>query len=222
MNNNLIESINLLRKNKKNFVNNEDYLKILTNLYNEISQKNLSNSDIKLKELDGFNDIGLEDFTKDEKNKIFDDILSSFNFESILKIKNINKLVIINPLFELLFVENKLIELNANKKYYIQTEPIFTPYNKKIIVDIIKVLLKICDYAIGCRNKIIISIIIFDTLFKNFKFIIDHIDFAITVKNKLIEFKKDSDKFNELNDSYNLEKNILDKWCELIDGINYE
>ena len=169
-----------------------------------------------------FCDIGLEDFTKDEKNKIFDDILSSFNFESILKIKNINKLVIINPIFELLFVENKLIELNANKKYYIQIEPIFEPYDKKNIVDIIKVLLKICEYAIGCRNKIITSIIIFDTIFKNFQFVIDNIKFGLTVKNKLIEVKKNNDKFDELYDSYNLDKNILNKWCEIMDGINYE
>lgn len=222
MNHNLLESINILKKNKRYFVSNDDYLKILTNLYNEISQKNLSNSNEKLKELDSFDNIGLENFNKDEKNKIFEDILSSFNFESIFKINNINKLVLINPLFELLFVENKLIELDSAKKYHIQTEPLFDQYNKQYIVDIIKILLKICGSSYGYRNKILVSIIIYDILFKNFQFIIDNKKFAITVKNKLIEFKKDTYKFDEICDSYNLEKNILNKWSEILDGINYE
>jgi hypothetical protein len=222
MNSNLLETINILKRNKRYFASIDDYLKILTNLYNEISQKNLMNVDIGIKELDGLDDIVLEDFSNDEKDKIFDEILKSFNFESILKIKNINKLVLINSLFELLFIEINLIELDPNKKYHIQTEPIFEIYNKQDVVNIIKILLKMCYSVVGIKKKVLISIILFDTIFKNFQLTIDNQKFGETVKTKLDEFKKENDVFNEVCEKYNLEKNILDKWCEIMNGINYE
>lgn len=222
MNSNLLETINILKRNKRYFASNDDYLKILTNLYNEISHKNLLNMNIEIKELDGLEDINLDDFGMEEKEKIFNEILKSFNFESILKIKNINKFVLINSLFELLFVENNLIELDQNKKYHVQIEPIFGIYDKQDIVNIIKVLLKMCESAVGYKNKALISIIIFDVIFKNFQFIIDNKKFGKTVKNKLDEFKKDNDKIIEVCEKYNLEKNILEKWLEVMDGINYE
>lgn len=222
MNSNLLETINILKRNKRYFASIDDYLKILTNLYNEISQKNLMNVDIGIKELDGLDDIVLEDFSNDEKDKIFDEILKSFNFESILKIKNINKLVLINSLFELLFIEINLIELDPNKKYHIQTEPIFEIYNKQDVVNIIKILLKMCYSVVGIKKKVLISIILFDTIFKNFQLTIDNQKFGETVKTKLDEFKRENDVFNEVCEKYNLEKNILDKWCEIMNGINYE
>lgn len=46
MNSNLLETINILKRNKRYFASNDDYLKILTNLYNEISHKNLLNDNI--------------------------------------------------------------------------------------------------------------------------------------------------------------------------------
>lgn len=223
MNHNLLESIKILKRNKKYFASNDDYMKILTNLYNEISQKNLSSPspNININELDGFSDIKLKDFTEDEKNKILCEILRCFNFESILKIKNINKLVLINPLFELLFIENKLIDLNPDKIYHIQTEPIFKEYNKNKIIEFIKVLLRICELSTGFINKGLICIIIFDELFKNFQFVVDHNKFAITVKNKLDEFKREKKKFDKICETYNLEKNIIDKWYEILNNINY-
>lgn len=228
MNHNLLETINLLKKNKKYFPSNDDYLKILTNLYNEISQKNSSNIitldlDIITLNLDEFDNIKLESFTEEEKNKLFDDICESFSFESMLKLKNINKLSIISPLFELMFVENELIEFDSNKKYLIQTEPILDKYNKYNIVSYIKVLLHMCNITIRYKNKILIFMIICDELFKNFQFVIDHKQFSITVKNKLIEFKKHKqDKFDIICETYNLEKNILDKWYEVMENINYK
>jgi hypothetical protein len=220
MNTNLIETINLLRKNKRYFGSNEDYLKILTNLYNEISDKNSSDQNLNFKELhDNIKNIKLHDLDQDEKKKIFDEILSSFNFDSILKIKNINKLVFVNPLFELVFVENNLTQFVPDKKFQIQSEPIFDPYNKQDIIDLVKVLLEMCYKANGYKNKTILCIIIFDIIFKNFQFVIDNNKFAITVKNKLIELKKDIDKIDEVCLKYQLEKDFLDKWIEVFNGI---
>ena len=220
MNLNLIESINLLRKNKQNFKSNDDYLKILINLYNEISEKNLSNHNFDFKELDtDLKNIKLQDFSQDEHYKLFNQILTCFNFDSILKIKNIDKLIIINPLFELLFVENNLIELNPDKKFQIQTEPIIGSYDKEYIVCLIKVGLMMCDKSIGYKNKVILCIILYDVIFKNFQFLLDYKNFYHTTKNKLNELKQDIDKFNEVCTIYNLEKTIFDKWNEIFDSI---
>jgi hypothetical protein len=244
MNNNLIESIDLLRKNKRYFVNQEDYIKILTNLYNEISEKNLNNNannfnnikkNIKDDKLDKDQDDKLnkdqddkfdkdqdDKFDKDQDDKLeldeddklelFENIKSKNNFNEILKIKNFKKLSSINKLFELLLIENNLIQFDSDTNYEIQTIAICNKYDIQNIVNLIKVLLHICDTVKDYKNKVIIFIIIFDLIFKNFKFVIDHINFGITVKNKLNEFENHIDKINEVCKKYNLEKDILFKW----------
>jgi hypothetical protein len=219
---NLIESINLLKKNKRYFGPNDDYLKILINLYNEISEKNLSNHNFDFKDLDvDLKNIKFEDFGQEEKNKLFDEILKSFNFDSILKIKNIDKLIFINPLFELFYVENNLIQFNPDKKFQIQSEPIIGSYNKQNIADLMKVIMWICQKSVDCKNKIIQFIILYDIIFKNFQFILDNKNLRVIVKHKLDELKQ-HEKVNDICTKYNLEKNFVEKWCEVFDSVDIE
>jgi hypothetical protein len=231
MNSNLINTISLIKKNKRCFESHDDYIKIITNLHDEISEKNLlkqklskqnsKESELNLKELEtDIKNIKLEKFNIDDHYKIFNQILLCFNFDSILKIKDINKLVIINPLFELLFVELNLIQLIPDKKYQIQTDPIIGPYDKKYIVNLIRVILQMCDKVNGYKNRAILSIITYDIIFRNFQFVLDYNGFFIVVKNKLDQFKKNEiGKINEVCLKYDLDKDIIDKWSEIINGI---
>lgn len=225
MNSNLINTINLIKKNKKSF-ESDDYIKIITNLYNEISEKNSSKQNSLEKNLDfgkletDIKNIQIENFSVDKHLILFEEIISCFNFDSILKIKNIDKLTIINPLFELLYVELNLISIIPDKKYQIQTDPIIGLYEKEYIVNLIKASLNICNKVSGYKIRAILSIIIFDIIFRNFQFVLDHNAFLIVVKNKLDEFKKkEIEKINEVCLKYDLDKDIIDKWSEIIDGI---
>ena len=76
----------------------------------------------------------------------------------------------------------------------------------------VSLLLHLCEMVTGYKNKVIVSLIIFDEIFKNYRFVIEHQNFKITVKNKITEFKtQDNDKVNEILIKYNLDINILDK-----------
>lgn len=227
MNFNLIETIEIVKKNKKCFNSQEDYLKIITNLYNEISEKNLLKSNLnkepKFNEeiLEEMNDnLKLSNYNKDEEKILFNKILETFTFIDILKIKNFDKLSLNNQLFDLFFIENELMKFNPDINYHIQTELIIDKYDKEYLMKFIKVLLYLCEKAYGTNNKTLIVIIIYDTLFKNFQFVLDNNNFALTVKNKLKELELQKDYFNQIIEKYKFEKNFLEKWIEIFENIN--
>lgn len=221
MNSNLIETIDLVRKNKKNFVSEDEYVKIITNLYNEITIKNKDTNKM-LEEIENtiVKNFKLSDYDKEEQKKLFLKILGTFTIKDILKITNINKLCLNNQLFELFFIENKLMEFNPDTKYHIQSEPIINNYDKEYLISFIKVLLYLCDTVEKSDSKVIIAIIIFDTIFKNFQFVLDHNKFALTIKAKLDEFNHQKEKFDIICNKFNLDRNFLTKWIETIDNIN--
>ncbi len=211
---NIIETIELIRKNKKCFVNQEDYLKILTNLYNELSNKNTTpeiNFDFDLSD----NEFNIKDY-----NLMLDKICSIENIKEILEIKNIKWLSNKNPLLNIFLFENNSIKLNLDEiKINVQQEPQINNYDKEQLVKEIKTYLHICDIAPGYKNKAIIVILIFNIIFSNFQFVIDHNKFALTVKAKLTELKKDTDKLYEICDKYNLDKKFFNSWCETFDNL---
>lgn len=92
------------------------------------------------------------------------------------------------------------MEFNADKKFKIQTEPIFSSYNNSNLIYLINVLLRMCKKSVGYKNKVLLSIIIFDVVFKNFNFILDNKQIALVVKNKLYQFNSDIDKINKIDE----------------------
>lgn len=219
MNSGLVESIEILRKNKRYFVNQNDYTKILLNLYNEISN-NIKQCSIEEKIFvenleKEFNSIQITNIiTNKEYNDLLYNIQKKDYFPDILKIKNFTKLSTKYELFDLLYAENNLILL-SKKKYDIQIKPILIDYNKLEVIDFIKMILYLCEKANGYKNKVIISIILFDFIFRNFKFVKDNHKFGITVKNKLEEYLNnngDIDKINYVIKEYNLEKDLINRW----------
>ena len=63
-----------------------------------------------------------------------------------------------------------------------------------------------------------IVIIIFDTLLKNFKLVLDNEKFKNTVKQKLNEMNimDNKEKFNQIINNYNLDNEIFDKWNNIL------
>lgn len=225
MNSGLIESIEILRKNKRNFVNQNDYTKILSNLYNEISNniKHCSvveSSFVKNLEKE-FDSVQITNIiTNKEYNNLLYKILESDYISDIFKIKNITKLSTKYELFDLLYAENNLIVL-GEKKYNVQIKPILNNYNKLENIEFIKMTLHLCAKAYGYKNKIIIMIIMFDYLFRNFKFVKDNNKFKIVLENKLNEFINDDHNINNINEvieKYNLEKDLINKWKNEFDS----
>ena len=147
-------------------------------------------------------------------------------FEEFLELDNIllTWLVESNNLFKILFIENNIInplKINGetgipNDIFEIQTEPIITEqfYHKKgKVVQEINTLLHLCQIANGSHNKVIIILIIFDIIFKNFIIITEHEKFKITAINKINYFiQNNTEQINLILDKYNLDKDVLSKW----------
>ena len=217
MSTNLVNTINLIRKNKKYFIDQEDYLKILTNLYNELSNKKFY-ADVEI----NFN-LNLSEDCKLNYNDyliFLNKIRTKTNLCDILNLQHIKAISIKYPLFDLLLAENNLIILGQEYKFSIQNEPIINQYDKQLFCEEIKTFLYLCEKAIGYKNKTIISIIIFHIIFSNFQFVIDHPTFGIGIKQKLKHFKQNElDKIYEIADKYNLSKTFFDKWYETTENL---
>lgn len=227
----IINSIETFRKYKRFFVNKEEYFQIMNWMYMELSNNNSIQSTNLLKPDTKINLIMKEEVIEKEKNDMIEtvkkyvisnkmELIELFDFLLIyqdpifilnmLKMNNIEK---INSLFEILYDLNNLGEINHEKKYNLQTDPIKLEYDKNLIVKKVKFLLHLCEIVVGFKNKAAVSLIIYDELFKNYCFVSDHLNFKNTLKAKINEFiKKDKEKINEIIIAYDLDKEILEKW----------
>lgn len=228
----IIEQIEQLKKDINNFDNLNDYYNKLHSLYKQLSntinenKKQLIESEqpthvIHKEELNLIdNKLNLTD---DEKINVIETmIFGHYSHVDLIKNPDIKLLSKRYPLFDLFLIENNLMVWDPNIKYEIQTEPIIGPYDKIEIVHKIKLLLQLCEIVINKQNKIIIILIIYDLIFKNFKFCLDNYNFSITIKNKFIEFIEVKHHFDDVMNKYNLENNILNIWQEKINNICQE
>ena len=209
----IIERIEFLRNNKKNYNNIEEYNYKINRLYNELSTCIKKNEEINNEKINN-EEINNEEINNEEINNesLFNTInLKCNNIMDILALKNIKKLSCIFPLFDLYLIENNVIEY-TNKNYYVQTIPILDNYNKNEIIKNIKLLLHLSEISTGYKNKVILFIIIYDELFKNFKFVLDDEKFHHAAKNKLNDLQNDIDKINEIIKKYDLNKNLFDNF----------
>lgn len=126
-----------------------------------------------------------------------------------VKIKLLSKKI---PLFDLFLIEQNVIEKDPNAQYSVQTTPVLKHMSMHELVKLIKFLLLLNEKVSGKILKCIISIMIYDLLFRNFKFCKDHSKFAHTMKNKIKEFESESEVFNNVSDKYDLESNLVQKW----------
>lgn len=220
---NIIDTISLIRKNQQFFQDNSDYCKILTNLYKELSEKNkLVNQNL---EKINFNSLKLDskDFlTEEEYILILNFIANNVkNISYFFEIKNIELIIKKLPLFSLYFnVHYNFINESLNINYNICDCPILTnEYEKHILVLEIKMLLKMCD--LSCSNtKIIILIIIYDLIMRNFKFVLDNEKFGKTCFDKLKEVKLNNiDKFQDISLKCNIDSKLIDKWIEAFENL---
>jgi len=157
--------------------------------------------------------------TDDEKKieKIENDVMVFCLYSYIYLNTDIKLLSKKYPLFDLFLIENNLIVQDLLKiKYTIQIKPIKDNYNKEKIIYEIKFLLRLCELVIGKTNKVIIVLILFDLIFKNFNFCLDHDNFKITLKNKLKEYEDEKECFNLITNKYNLGIDIISNWINVL------
>jgi hypothetical protein len=214
---NIINLIRILENNKK-YINPNEF----NQLYHLLSSELTIVSDIS--NISG----GIRQhvcFTENEYCCLLDKILEINNFNEFLNLKDFKQLVYKNSLFKILLNENKTL-LNKNnltqledlskEKFSLQINPIEN-YEKKMIVKEIKTLLKICEIAKGKINKVIIVLIIYDTVFKNFKIVTEHEKFKIVVSAKINEIiENNMEEFNLVFNKYNLDINAIYKWQEIL------
>lgn len=205
--NNIIESMNILKNNKNNYENKFEYYEKINKLYEDMSKYNQTRNDLY--------NISLTDT---EYENLLNDILKIKNSNQIINIKNFNKLYKINKLFKLLLIENNIIksDLINDNNYHIQTEPIIEEqYNKVKIIHEIKTYLHLTEIMSGTINKCIIVIVIFDTILKNYKLVLEHERFKICIEQKINEFYDDKEVINMVIKKYNLDNSFFDKWKKI-------
>lgn len=213
----ILESIKILKKNKFQY-DEDEYNYKLTQLYEKMSNCNKINTE-KSNYLIKNNNVEMTEY---KHEKLISDIFQTLNSNEMFKIKHFNKINQINELFNLLLIENNLIDKKETNKenYKIQTIPIIEEnYDKNKIISDIKLYLHISDILFGPINKCIMTIIIYDTIFKNFKFLMDHEKFKITVKIKFEELTKEKDKFDIVAIKYNLDNNFFNEWIKIFEEL---
>lgn len=232
---NLIDTITLIRKNQRNFENREEYTQILTNLYNEISykeekakKKNQLNESDQLDNIVFNPKISKSILTKSEYDNFLHTYSNTHNqTDLIVKMYDISieqKL----PLIAYAYNEREIIspeqfaEMIDVLDMNIQQEPIpENEYNKEQLIYKIKMLLHFC--YIGTKNIKIISVfMIFDLIFRNFKFVIDNKGFYEVVKNKINEFVKSNDDCEKIKlfcQKYNIDHKIIFSWHETLNNM---
>jgi hypothetical protein len=213
----IIQQIEQLRQNKKKYKNIDDYYDKITNLYDKLSSR-IQRTNDKCQNINA-NDYNNQD-DNEIKNIILDKIKNEcYSDNDVLKIKGIEKLSKYFPLFELYLIENNHIK-HTNKFFNVQTTPIFNKYDKSNIIKNIASLLHLCELSHGYINKSIVFLIIFNEIFLNFQFALDHPKFFDVVKNKFVEIEKDICKLNEVINKYNLNDNILLEWKNVLSHNN--
>ena len=221
----IIQEINTLKRNKYICQNTEQYYYKLNSLYKKLSDANGKTISQSIKEVQPVQPVQI--IYKDELNlsdddkisKVIDDIINYGTYSYLLENPNIKLLSKKYPLFDLFLIENNFIEKNDNTIYEIKIKPNVENNFKTFFIKEVKFMLKLCEIVKGKNNKVLIIIIIFDLIFKNFSFCLNNKKFGIQIKNKIREFKLDIDIFNNLENKYNLEPNIIIKWCDEIDKL---
>ncbi len=197
---NIVEVIKIISKNKDKFreANLLDrYNKILTNLF-----KLLENTKPEL-EL-----VSVE--------KLLEMIGQIKNFKDLFQNPNKSSILQHFPLLKYCFGESK------DNKYQIQIAPI-TGKNYKLsdVVLVIKFFLKIMDDSGTKKNRIFISLSIYDFIFRNFKLIETNKKFAITCYKKLLEFISDENLYEYMKsilDEYGYDINTYELWKNVFEA----
>ena len=238
----IIEQIEQTKRNKNKFNNLHEYNDKINLLYHELSniigrheikqnpikkdlikqvaikQDPIKQDPIKQVKIIGTNELNLTDDEKIEK--IEQDIMyfdsNAYFFENS-DVKLLSKKY---ALFDLFLIENNLMITDLQNNYTIQTEPIIDDFNKQKIVKDINFLLFVSGLVHGKINKVIISLIIYDLILKNFNFCLKYPKFKITCADKLNTFNKEKEYFNLITNKYNLGIDIVDKWIKVFDNFN--
>jgi len=219
----IIYEINTLKRNKYKYQNTYYYYK-LNSLYKKLSD---ANANIKT----DYNSILEKIRTKYTDEEIIDSIMEKFNkkkaeykkilkfYDDLLENYNIELLLKKYSLINLFLIENNLIEKNDNTQYKIQIKPIIVENNIDIdeFIEESQLILKLCEIAEEINNKVIVILILFDFLLKKFSYCLKNKTFETIIKNKILEFKLYTDMFNNIENKYNLEHDIITK---LYDEIN--
>lgn len=159
-----------------------------------------------------------------EKTVIEEKNIIKPSFETIIsELNTFNELVFCNNkdiiLEKLPLLKNCLnLEFMGDKNSLQLIPIILNEYNKNEIVTTIKFLLKIIDGAIK-KNKIFISLTIFDYIFRNYNIVKEHVKFAKTVHDKIEEFLSDpSTKTSIKNEltSKGYDENVFEIWKEVL------
>lgn len=221
----IIQEINTLKRNKYKCQNTEQYYYKLNSLYKKLSDANGKTISQPIKEVQPVQPVQI--IYKDELNlsdddkisKVIDDIINFGTHSYLLENPNVKLLSKKYPLFDLFLIENNFIEKNDNTIHEIKIKPNVEKNVNTFFIKEVKFMLKLCEIVKGKNNKVLIIIMIFDLIFKNFSFCLNNKKFGIQIKNKIREFKLDIDIFNNLENKYNLEPNIIIKWCNEIDKL---
>lgn len=216
----IIQEINTLKRNKYKCKNSEQYYYKLNSLYKKLSDANgkTISQPAQPAQLVHQDELNLSDSEK--ISKVIDDIMNFGTHSYLLEKPNVKLLSKKYPLFDLFLIENNLIEKNDNTIYKIQIKPnIEKDVDKNKFTEETKFLLKLCEIVKGKNNKVLIVLIVYDLIFKNFSFCLKYKKFGIQIKNKLTEFKFDNDTFTNMENKYNLEPDIIAKWNDEIDKL---
>ena len=220
---NISDTIRLIRKNKKYFLNVEDYEKILTNLYNEFSsncgegeeEDTILSKEFKI-------NICRPILTVQKYNNF---VSASKSYHHAEFVSECYKLGVESkfPLISLFYIESKYIlaeEINLTELFdTVQKDPLINIYNKTNIVTIIRMFLNVCENAFTRNAKIISLIIIYDTLFRNFKFCLDNHRFFQTSKDKINTIiENDMNHLIEFEKKYNFDIKIFENWAEILNN----
>lgn len=222
----IIEQIEQLKRN--NCLSKDEYNYKINSLYKQLSRvinkKNVQKVNIRLNEENEENKENKENEENEENEeqmKINLTISSIFNVvntqSELLELPDIKLLSKKYPLFDLFLIENNLIENNLDKIFKVQIEPIISDdYDQTQTVFNIKLFLRIKDLVHGKNNNVIIILIIFDIVFRNYSLCVTNDKFKKIFKNKIIEFNSDVSKndINIIEKKYNLGENLFSKWLE--------
>lgn len=210
----IIQEINTLKRNKRKYPNLERYNYKLNSLYKKLSNANAKTIAQPVQIIQQ-NEINLTD---DEKiTKIIYDFMINGSYLDIINNSNIKLLSKKIPLFDLFLIENNLLVKEPNMKYEIQTIPIINNDDKNTCVNLLNFLLKLNSKINNKSIKILIILIIYDLIFRNFKLALDHYKFILVIKDKLNEFQYEINEFNNMLSKYNIKTDIITKWNNTID-----
>jgi hypothetical protein len=200
----IIESIDILRKNNYKYKNKNEYYNKLYDLFDKLSKTNIEES---------------SNITLIERKKILKSIIQNKNFNIFdsKHIKNIKLLSEKYPIYNLLLNEKNCNPVQ-NKNYEIKFEPEYNEYDKEEFMLEIKMLMEYCTNFIGEQLKCIVFIIIYNILLTNYAFIEEYNNFKKTCRDKYNEILNNLNNKNILNNiiqKHNLPINFIEKWNKI-------